>query len=193
MFPMRRSSFPHPNARPAGRRLGFALAAVLFGCALGCGSGGAAANIAVDGATGCPASFSPGASMGWQDDGKMECAQIVSATYEAGTASTSFSIVGSSSSGLGVSFGVASTAGGVAIGGSYSCGLSGNVDGTFDYEQGSTPPTFADTCSMTINSADGAGGTPATGTFSATLNLSGGGTKIISNGVFTTPVTVVGG
>ena len=46
---------------------------------------------------------------------------------------------------------------------------------------------------MTINSADGTAGTPATGTFSATLNLSGGGTKSISNGVFTTPVTVVGG
>jgi hypothetical protein len=131
--------------------------------------------------------------MGWQDDGKAECAQIVSATYEAGTASTIFSIVGSSSSGLGVSFGVASTTGGVAIGGSYPSGVSGNVDGTFDYEQGSTPPTFADTFSITINSADGAGGAPATGTFSATLNLSGGGTKSIANGVFTTPVTVVGG
>jgi hypothetical protein len=192
MHPKRRGLLPRPNARPAGRRLGSALAAAVLGCGLGCGSGGAAANTSADGATGCPASFSPGASMGWQDDGKMECAQIVSATYEAGTASTIFSIVGSNSAGLGVSFGVASTAGGVAIGGSYSCGVSGNVDGTFNYQQGSTP-TFAATCSLTINSADGAGGTPATGTFSATLNLSGGGTKSISNGVFTTPVTVVGG
>jgi hypothetical protein len=192
MHQRRRFLFPHPNAWPAGRRLGFALAAVVFGCGLGCGSGGAAANATVDGATGCPASLSPGASMGWQDDGKTVCAQIVSATYEAGTASTVFSVVGSTSSGLGLSFGVASTTGGVAIGGSYSCGVSGNVNGTFLYQQGSTP-TFAATCSLTINSADGAGGTPATGTFSATLNLSGGGTKSISNGVFTAPVTVVGG
>jgi hypothetical protein len=192
MHPKRRSSFPGQSARPSGGRLGFALAAVVFGCGLGCGSGGAAAPTAVDGATGCPASLSPGASMGWQDDGKTECAQIVSATYEAGTASTVFSVVGSTSSGLGVSFGLASTAGGVAIGGSYSCGASGNVNVTFVYQQGSTP-AFADICSLTINSADGAGGTPATGTFSATLNLSGGGTKSISNGVLTSPVTVVGG
>lgn len=192
MHPQRRFSFPLSNARPAGRRLVLALAAVVLGCGLGCGSGGAA-NTTVDGATGCPASLSPGASLGWQDDGKTECAQIVSATYAAGTASTIFSIVGSTSSGLGLSFGVASTMGGVAIGGSYSCGVSGNVDGTFDYQQGSPPPTFASTCSLTVNSADGAGGTPASGTFSATLSLSGGGTKSISNGTFTTPVTVVGG
>jgi hypothetical protein len=168
------------------------LALVVVGVGLGCGSGGAAANTASDGATGCPASFSPGASMAWQDDGKTECAQIVSATYEAGTASTIFTIVGSTSSGLGLSFGVSSTTGGVAIGGSYICGVSGNVNGTFEYQQGSTA-TFATTCSFTINSADGAGGTPATGTFSATLNPSSGGTKSISNGTFTTPVTVVGG
>jgi hypothetical protein len=192
MDPMRRSSSPRPPARSSTWRLGFALAAVVFGCAIGCGSGGAAASATVDGATSCPTSLNAGATMGWQDDGQTKCAQIVSATYEAGSASTIFSIVGSTSSGLGVSFGVASTTGGVAIGGSYSCGVSGNVNGTFNYQQGSTP-TFASTCSFTINSADGAGGTPASGTFSATLNLSGGGTKSISNGAFTTPVTVVGG
>jgi hypothetical protein len=130
--------------------------------------------------------------MSWQDDGTPECADLVSASYDAGSASTIFSIIGSKASGLGVGLGVSTTTGGLTIGGTYSCGTAGSFNGTFNYQQGSTP-TFASTCSITVNSPDGAGGAPTTGIFSATLTLSGGGTKAISNGVFSAPVSVVGG
>jgi hypothetical protein len=130
--------------------------------------------------------------MSWQDDGAPQCATIVSATYDAGSASTIFSVIGSAASGVGVGFGVATTAGGLTIDGTYACGAAGSFIGSFNYQKGSTPG-FAASCSLTVHSADGAGGVPATGIFSATVTQSGGGTKTISNGVFTVPVVVVGG
>jgi hypothetical protein len=130
--------------------------------------------------------------MSWLDDGQQQCATIVSATYDTGSASSIFEIVGSEASGPGVAFGVETTVGGLTIAGSYSCGVTGDFIATLNYQEGSTP-AFAASCSITVNSADGAGGVPATGTFSATLTLSAGGTKTISNGVFTSPVQVAGG
>jgi hypothetical protein len=167
------------------------LLAIALGVA-GCGSSGGAKSTTTDGAANCPASLSPGASMSWQDDGAPQCATIVSATYEAGSASTIFSVIGSEASGIGVGFGVETTTGGLTIDGSYACGAAGSFIGTFNYQEGSTP-AFAAICSLTVHSADGAGGIPATGTFSATVMQSGGSTKTISNGVFTVPVDVVGG
>jgi hypothetical protein len=180
-----RPSSPLQNLRRVGLLVGITLAV------LGCGAGGSA-QTNNDGSTSCSARFSPGATMSWQDDGTPECADLVSATYDAASATTIFSIIGSKASGLGVGFGVSTTTGGLTIGGTYPCGASGSFNGTFSYQQGSTD-TFASTCSITVNSPDGAGGAPTTGIFSATLTLSGGATKTISNGVFSAPVSVVGG
>lgn len=184
---------PRPPSPPGQdrNRPGLLLAIAL--AVAGCGSSGGAKSTTSDGASNCPASLSPGASMSWQDDGAPQCATIVSATYEAGSASAIFSVIASAASGTGVGLGVETTAGGLAIAdGTYACGAAGNFIGTFNYQQGSTPG-FAASCSLTVHSADGAGGMSATGTFSATVTQSGGGTKTISNGVFTVPVDVVGG
>jgi hypothetical protein len=171
------------TSRPPSLLLTIALAVA------GCGSSGGGKT--ADGAANCPASQSAGASMSWQDDGALQCATIVSATYGSGSASTIFSLVASSASGIGVGLGVETTTGGIMIvDGTYACGAAGSFIGSFDYQQGSTPGLAA-SCSLTVHAVDGAAGVPATGTFSATVTESSGGTKTISNGVFTVPVELV--
>lgn len=165
-------------------------AALSLGTALagaGCGSGGAARGEA--GASCQPAVTGTG-TMSWLDDGAPECAVSALATFENTPQLTLFSLTGATTT-LGLGFGVTTVLGPGPIGGSYSCAPLDSVSVTFNYTQGQTN-SFAQSCDITLD-MQGTAGVHATGTFSATLMLTGGGTKSITNGLFDAPVTIVGG
>jgi hypothetical protein len=175
------------EAATAGTILLAALA-VMCGSS-GCGSGGGAKSDAAAGS--CAASFTPGASMTWLDDGASECAQEVSAVLDSTATLDLLNIVGSQASGVGIAFGISTN--GVAIGGTYTCGDLTNrtVAVSFNYQQGSTP-NLVSTCTIDVTSAGGPG-VKASGTFSAVVTLTGGGTKTVTNGAFDAPLVNVGG
>jgi hypothetical protein len=62
---------------------------------------------------------------------------------------------------------------------------------TFSYTQEQNN-IGAMSCALTLNT-QGTAAVNATGTFSATFVITGGGTKSITSGVFDAPVTIVGG
>ena len=54
-----------------------------------------------------------------------------------------------------------------------------------------TPASCTVTVTLTPDDGGVDGGSVATGTFSATLNVTDGGTKVLSQGTFTVPVTTM--
>jgi hypothetical protein len=169
-------------------------AALSLGVALavsGCGSGGAATK-GEGGVSGCQPSASGLGMMSWLDDGTQECAVSALATFD-GTPRTLFMLTGATTT-VGLGLGITSSPQRPApIGGTYSCaGNDGGLEATLNYTQGTTNNTFATVCQITVN-MQGTAGLHATGTFSATLMPAAGGTKLITNGVFDAPVTIVGG
>ena len=129
--------------------------------------------------------------MSWLDDGTPGCAGWAFATFENTPIYTTFSLTGAATP-LGISFGVSTVLAPGAIAGSYSCVPLDSVSVTFNYTQGQGNNFGAQSCELTLN-MQGTAGVHATGTFSATFLLTGGGTKAITDGVFDAPVTIVGG
>ena len=160
---------------------------VLTLVAIGCGSGSGGKSGGEGGAGSCTASLTPGASMSWDENGAFQCAADVGATGLSSATLNLVNLVGSQPSGEGLAFGV--TTPGTPIDGAYSCGASTTDTVTFNYQQGQTP-TFASTCSITVTSSGGDGGTRATGTFSGVFDTPSG-TKTITNGAFDAPITIV--
>ena len=157
--------------------------------AVGCGSGssGKSGGGGEGGAGSCTASLTPGASMSWDENGAFQCAADVGATGVSSATLNLVNLVGSQPSGEGLAFGV--TTPGTPIDGAYSCGASTTDTVSFNYQQGQTP-TFASTCSITVTSSGGDGGTRATGTFSGVFDTPSG-TKTITSGAFDAPITIV--
>jgi hypothetical protein len=173
-------------------------ALVLFGILAGCG-GGSATTGGPDGggpivtgkdasAAACAALSPAGAVLSWQSNGTPECAVAITATVLASSSMNLLEVVGGSGSGLGVALTVTSYTGPLA--GTYHCKTdAGVLDQYVDFVYTGTVSTGAVVdCAITIISPGVPGTANATGTFSATLSGSGG-TTLISNGVFNTPVT----
>jgi hypothetical protein len=160
----------------------------------GRGDAGAIDGVA-DGAGACSALVPPGASVSFKDDGVSHCAQIVEVSRTTGGGIDFLEIVGSESSGTGVALAV-SVPSPAALGGTYNCTNAGTIVTLFVYTSASGATVSTQSCTITITSAGVAGGTHATGTFSAVLDVGDGGTtgiKNITSGTFDVPISVTGG
>ncbi|HVV52762.1 MAG TPA: hypothetical protein VHO06_24085 [Polyangia bacterium] len=169
-------------------RIWTALALAFALAAGGCGSSGAAKG--EGGVLGCQPILGGGGTMSWVDDGTQACATSAVATFEDTSLSTLFNLVAATTT-VGIDFSVSTVLGPAAIGGSYSCVPLDSLSVTFDYTQAKTS-TAATSCGFMLN-MQGTAGVHATGTFSATLTLTGGATKSITDGAFDVPVTIVVG
>jgi len=152
----------------------------------GCGSGGAAKG--EGGVPMCQPTASGAGTMSWLDDGTSECGDAV-ATFSDNMLGTTFSLTGTAAT-IRVDINISTPLGPRPIGGTYGCAPVGSMIATFSYTQGQAN-VFAQICEFTVN-MQGTAGVRATGTFSATLALTGGATKAITNGAFDAPVTFIG-
>ncbi len=178
------------------KRIDLLLFMATLAAAAGCGGGDTAANGAGPGTTDggqtggnrdasqCTALSPPGAILAWNDNGTPECATAITATRMTSTGQDFLEIVGGTSTGIPIGLTVVS----------YTSGLDGVYDCKSDAGLGSQYVDFVYVgtmvnCTITIVSPGVPGSTHAVGTFSAEFNATGGGTTIVSNGTFDTPVS----
>ena len=173
--------------RSASLRLSALAGAVLFCLALGaaaCGSGGQGTGR--DGAASCPAVS--GVAVSWQDNGLGHCGtgSIDESSGSNGVSGgSSFEVTGYDASGNSFDLGVRSL-----VPGTYSCGGDAGAIVYLRYwHQTASLPEVAQSCSITITSIGGSDGN-ASGTFSASLATTEGGTEEISNGMFDGMATI---
>jgi hypothetical protein len=128
--------------------------------------------------------------MSWQDNGVGHCGTgaINESSGSNGLANIrTFLVSGADSSGNRLDIGIDSL-----VAGDYSCNGDGGVNVSFGYwrqtDQGLSVPTQS--CSIRITSIGGAGAGNASGTFSAVLAPTEGGTEEISKGTFDGPPTI---
>lgn len=163
------------------------------------GNGGSDAN-----AGGATAGSCAGSPVTWLDDGVMHCASLASGTLGYTTyhgvdggnvtqANLEIVILQSNTSYI-----FSLIVGGPApLGGDYSCsvGSPNIVEISYDEVGGGGFSTTPASCTVTVTLTpdDGGvdGGSVATGTFSAMLNVTDGGTKVLSQGTFSLPVTTM--
>jgi predicted lipoprotein with Yx(FWY)xxD motif len=161
------------------------LGATLLAGATGCGSSSAGSP---DGGGGGGASGS--GTLSWQDDGVAHHALFATATLTTSSGLQILQIAGGEASGVGIAFGVSAKP---AVGlGAFQCGL-GDAGGypitSFSYTATGVDALYQ-SCTVSITALGAASGTRASGTFSAVLNKTGGGTKAITAGVFDAALTV---
>jgi hypothetical protein len=152
--------------------------------AAACSSGGQAAGR--DGAASCPAVNA--ITVSWQDNGVSRCGTGTISESPGSNPSSRDALVvsGTDASGNGFGFGLSSL-----VLGSQSCSGDGGASVYFLYShQPGSAPEVTQSCSITITSIGGSGGN-ASGTFSASLAPTEGGTEEISSGMFDGPVTIV--
>ena len=157
-----------------------AAALALAGCGssnsgVGGAHGGAGGTKGGSGTAGCSA-------MSWLDDGAPECADFLSVTRSTKDGFDQLAVVGSETTGVGLTFKVIVPGGGaIELGKDYTC------DGAyilFVYQAGALPSHSTTTCTLDV-SALGSATAPAAGTFSATLLAADGvTTKQITQGAF---------
>jgi hypothetical protein len=163
------------------------------------GNGGTGSDASSGGAA---AGSCAGSPVTWLDDGAMHCASLATGTIGLTTyhgadggnvtqATLEMVILQSNSSYI-----FSLVMGGPApLGGAYSCtvGDTNLVEISYDEVGAGGFSTTAASCAVmvTLTPEDGGadGGSIATGTFSATLNVTDGGTKVLSEGTFSLPVT----
>jgi hypothetical protein len=181
--------------------LGVVLAAV------GCGSGG---NTADGGGTGHGASggnatggggkgggggsaactpIIPGDGvMTWDDNGLPECGTITVTGRMTSSTQDFIEIIAATTTGIGVGLTVVSYTG--ALGGTYTCKNDAGVGALYvDFTYRGT----VQSCTIKIDDPGTPGGAHATGSFSGTFNATDGGSIEVTNGIFDTPVMIVGG
>ena len=161
-----------------------ALGVALFAGAAGCGSNAAGTP---DGGGGGGASGN--GTISWQDDGVAH--QAISATASLVTSSglQILQIAGGEASGVGIAFGVSSNS---TVGtGSFQCGAAagGFPITSFSYTATGVEPLYQ-SCTVSITALGAAKGERASGSFSAVLNKTGGGSKAITAGIFDVALTV---
>lgn len=174
-----RSSIP---IAPAAMCL--ALGAALFAGAAGCGSSAASTP---DGSG--QGGTSGSATLSWQDDGVAHQALTASASLVTSSGFQILQIAGGEASSIGIAFGVTSNS---TVGtGSFQCGpAAGSFPITsFSYTATGVEALYQ-SCTVSITALGAAKGEHASGTFSAVLNKTGGGTKAITAGVFDIALTV---
>lgn len=144
-----------------------------------------------------------GSPVTWRDDGVMHCASQASGTLGYNTfhgadggymtqADLEIVVLQSNTSYI---FGLI-IGGPAPLGGDdYSCSIGSPniVELSYDEVGGFSTTPASCTVSVTLTPDDGGvdGGSVATGTFSATLNVTDGGTKVLSDGTFSIPVTAM--
>lgn len=161
-----------------------ALGAALFAGAVGCGS--SSANNPDGGGGGASGS----GTISWQDDGVAHRTLFASASLVTSSGLQILQIAGGEASGVGIAFGVSAKP---AVGlGAFQCGL-GDAGGypitSFSYTATGVDPLYQ-SCMVSVTTLGAASGARASGTFSAVLNKTGGGTKAITAGVFDAALTV---
>ena len=162
-----------------------ALVAVLLAAALGCGgsSGGGARSPDGGGPSGS-------GTFTWKDGGTLHTALFASGARVISAGLDMVQVTGSDS-GAAVSFGV-SLMPPPLVAGAYACSDNGAVAGrivSIDYTVGSLSG-LAPACAITLTSIGDIAGSRATGTFSATVPLSNGTTRTITEGAYDVPLTV---
>jgi|HubBroStandDraft_6_1064221.scaffolds.fasta_scaffold64339_4 hypothetical protein len=175
-----------------------------------CGSSGAGGpttpssgtgNGAISGSGSTSGSSTESCGMGslavWKEDGTTHCATSGEAIIGSSTAEnvldggrllyTSLEVVLLQSSST-ESFGFIVTSDG-ALDGTYSCMPSPSSVGELTYDEPGVFSTTVASCDITVTlTPTGDGGMTVSGTFSAVLNVTGGGTKTLSDGTFTMSV-----
>jgi len=148
----------------------------------GCGSGGSAT----------PMDISPGSPpLSWQDDGAAHAATFGSASLVTSSGIQTLQIAGGEAGGIGIAFGVSAK---LAVGlGTFQCGSAAGSTGypitSFSYTADGVDPLFQ-SCMVSVTALGTTDGEHATGSFSAVLTKTAGGTKAITSGVFNLPLNV---
>jgi len=158
--------------------------AVLEAGAPGCGSGGS--GVAKDGGGGASGS----GTLTWQDDGTAHQALFASATLVTSSSLQILQIAGGEAGGIGIALGVSAKPA-VTLGTS-QCGpgaSSGYPITSFSYTAGGVDPLYQ-SCMVSIATLGAANGERVTGSFSAVLTKTAGGTKAITAGAFDIPLNV---
>lgn len=160
-----------------------ALGTTLFAGAAGCGSN----------AAGTPGGGGGGASgsgtLSWQDDGVAHQSLTASAALVTSSGIQILQIAGGEASGIGIAFGVSAKP---TVGlGAFQCGpaAGGYPITSFSYTATGVAPLY-ESCTVSITALGAAKGEHASGTFSAVLDKTAGGTKAITAGVFDIALTV---
>ena len=177
-----------PDVKTSSNRIAavaacLALAAVATGC--GSSGNGAASN---DGGGGGGASGS--GTLTWQDDGAAHQALFASATLVTSSGLQIVQIAGGEAGGIGIAFGVSSKPA-VSIG-TFQCGPGANAGypiTSFSYTATGVDALYQ-SCTVSVATLGAASGERVTGSFSAVLNKTAGGTKAITAGAFDVPLTV---
>jgi hypothetical protein len=157
--------------------------ALLCAIAAGCGSGGGTAN---DGAvSGDGAGPLGGGVMTWKEGGTPHTAQFATAAFAHSASLDLLNVVGSEPN-LGLAFGIGAKPPPLVTG-QYACGGTGYPIVSLTYT-GTEGQMF--TCAIDLTALGATAGSHAVGTFSATLGVAGGGSKVITEGRFDVPMTV---
>jgi hypothetical protein len=157
-----------------------ALAAALSGGAAGCGSGKS-----TGGGGGSGGGGGGNGVMSWKDDGVLHQTSYATASLVASSGIQILQIAGGEASGIGIALGV--TAMPAVTVGAFQCGPA--ADGgaypitSFSYTAPGVDPLFQ-SCTVAVETL----GTAVSGTFSAVLTKTAGGTKAITEGSFNLPL-----
>ncbi|HEX3901826.1 MAG TPA: hypothetical protein VH853_03185 [Polyangia bacterium] len=178
--------------------------ALVVVAAVGCGSSGATADGGGRGGSGggtggqggaggagiCQSLIPGDGTMTWDDNGTPQCGTVSIAERTTSTSEDSIEIIGASpTDAYGVGIVVVSFTSAL-LGGTYHCKNDAGISAlyvSFTYRG------TVDDCTITIDNAGTSGGAHATGSFSATVSGVDGGTIEVTNGMFDTPVMIVGG
>ena len=161
-----------------------ALAAVLSAGAAGCGSIGGASP---DGGGGGGAAGA--GTITWQDDGVAQQTLFASASLVAASGLQILQVAGGEPT-IGIAFGVSAKP--TVELGSFPCGpgpAAGYPITSFSYTASGVDPLFV-SCTVSITALGAATGEHVSGTFSAVLNKTAGGTKALTAGVFNLTLNV---
>jgi hypothetical protein len=152
----------------------------------GCGSGGSGTSR--DGSGGDGSSGS--GTLSWQDDGAAHATTFGTASLVTSSGLQILQVAGGEASGIGIAFGVSAKP---AVGlGTFQCGLgtaAGYPITSFSYTAPGVDALYQ-SCTVSVTALGAADGERATGSFSAVLTKTAGGTKAITGGVFDLPLNV---
>jgi len=165
-----------------------ALVAALSTGAAGCGSGNGGKSTGSGGSGG--GGTSGNGEISWHDDGVAHQTSFASASLVSASGLQLLQIAGGEASGIGIAFGVSAKPA-VQLG-AFQCGPA---DGgsypitSFSYTADGVDPLFQG-CTVSIAALGAADGESVSGTFSAVLTKTAGGTKAITAGEFNLPLNV---
>jgi hypothetical protein len=129
-------------------------------------------------------------TMTWDDNGNAECGTITEASRVTSTSQDFIEIIGASpTNGYSVGLTVVSYSEG-PLGGPYHCKNDAGISALY---VAFTYRGTVEDCTITFDNAGTPGGAHATGSFSATVIGPDGGSIEVTNGVFDTPLMLVGG